>query len=424
MKRVAVLLVCLTLFFTGCDKVTELDEKSFVTAIGFDKGENYNLRFTFIFTNPSRSSDSSNPEEKDETIVIEAPSLYSAIEQINNFKSKKIELTHTQIVVFSEALAREGLEEYIYMLIRSSHFRPNTYVCIADESSMEYLENVNPSGVYHLEKFFQLLFNKMSADTKGDMYLYDSYFRLRSESRAGVLPYCAINKTTITENESESSEEASEQSTDEKHISGKFSENTDDFAINTLAGNTVSISENTSQIQGVAVLKDGFMVAKLGSLETLCLQMITKSMPKTYFTLSNPKDPDKMITCYITQTKPVKINVNCSDEPKIDVEINLEGDFAHVGYDDYYVEHPHEFEEYFEAKLKEAAEKFLLKTTKDLNCDICSFQDSAKSKFLTVEAWKEYNWREKFPLAEYSIKVNLTMRTYGELSQTKGEIYD
>ena len=122
MKKTIIFLLCFLLVFSsGCTRVTELDEKSFVTAIGFDKGENYNLRFTFVFTNPSKSSDSSNPKEKDETIVIEAPSLYSAIEQINNFKSKSIELTHTQTVVFSEELAKEGLSEYIYMLVRSSH---------------------------------------------------------------------------------------------------------------------------------------------------------------------------------------------------------------------------------------------------------------------------------------------------------------
>ncbi len=427
MKKIIAFISCFLLVFaSGCTRVTELDEKSFVTAIGFDKGENYNLRFTFVFTNPSKSSQSSNPKEKDETIVIEAPSLYSAIEQINNFKSKTIELTHTQTVVFSEELAKEGLGEYIYMLVRSSHFRPNTYVCIADESSMKYLENVNPSGVYHLEKFFQLLFNKMTSGTKGDMYLYDSYFRLKNESGAGVLPYCAINKTVLkTEEKTEEGSEApSEDVSDKQIIEGKFAENTDDFAINTLAGNTVSLSDNTSQIQGVAVLKDGYMITKLGNLETICLQMITNSMPNYYFTLSNPSDPQKMLTCYITQSNPVKVDVKCESTPKINIEINLEGDFSEVGYNDKYIRNPSEFEQYFEAKIEEALEKFLNKIIKELDCDICAFSDAAKSNFLTVNEWEKYNWREKFKDSDYNVKVNLTMRTYGELSQRGENNYD
>lgn len=430
MKKVAAFIVCLVCAIQcGCTRVTELDEKSFVTAIGFDKGKNYNLRFTFIFTTPTKSSDSSNPEEKDETIIIEAPSLYSAIEQINNFKSKTIELTHTQTIVFSEELARDGLEEYIYMLVRSSHFRPNTYICVADNSSMEFLENVNPSGVYHLEKFFQLLFNKMTSGTKGDMYLYDSYFRLNSESRAGVLPYCAINKTllqTINSEEKSSSdeEETSENNEDGEIIDGAFSSDTDDFAINTLAGNSVSISENTSQIQGVAVMKDGFMIAKLGRLETLCLQVVTNSMPEGYFTLSNPYESEKMISCYITQPHNVKIDVDCEENPKISIDIRLEGDFTGVGESDSVIRNPKEFEAYFEQKLTEAIEKFLTKTTRELDSDICSFETFAKSKFSNTAEWEEYNWNEKFKNSTYDVNVELTMRTYGELSQETEIIYD
>lgn len=425
-KSIAILLCFLLIFSSGCTRVTELDEKSFVTAIGFDKGENYNLRFTFVFTNPSKSSNSSNPKDKDETIVIEAPSLYSAIEQINNFKSKTIELTHTQTVIFSEELAKEGLGEYVYMLVRSSHFRPNTYVCIAEGSSMEYLENVNPAGVYHLEKFFQLFFDKITSGTKGDMYLYDSYFRLKSESGAGVLPYCAINKTVPKTNKTDNKgEEApSEETSDIQTVEGKYAENTDDFAINTIAGNSISISDNTSQIQGVAVLKDGYMIGKLGKLDTICLQMITNSMPKGYFTLSNPDDPQKMITCYVTQNEPVKINAECKDKPTVDIEINLEGDFSEVGYNDEYIKYPQKFEVYFETKMKEAIESFLYKITKDFNCDICAFSDSAKSNFLTIDEWENYNWREKFKDCEYNVNVNLTMRTYGELSQRGDRKYD
>ncbi|MGM9552411.1 MAG: hypothetical protein ACI3XA_09180, partial [Clostridia bacterium] len=172
MKTLIVIL--LSLFcFTGCGRITEVDEKSFVTAIGFDKGEKYDLRFTFVFTSPSRDSAKTSGSEEDETIVIEAPSIYSAIEQINNFKSKTIELTHTQTLIFSEELAKEGLSDYIYMLVRSNHFRPNTYICIAENSAMEFLEKINPVQTYHLEKYFQIIFNKMTLGTKGDLYLYD-----------------------------------------------------------------------------------------------------------------------------------------------------------------------------------------------------------------------------------------------------------
>ncbi|MBQ7976756.1 MAG: hypothetical protein IJ300_13815 [Clostridia bacterium] len=69
-------------------------------------------------------------------------------------------------------------------------------------------------------------------------------------------------------------------------------------------------------------------------------------------------------------------------------------------------------------------ERFLYKITKDFDSDICSFSDAAKSNFLTVGEWENYNWREKFKDCEYSVNVNLTMRTYGELSQKGENKYD
>lgn len=425
MKKTIVMLAAIfILMFSGCAHVTEVDGKAFVTAIGFDKGENYNLRFTFVFTSPSKSGSDAQGREKDEVIVIEAPSLYSAIEQINNFESKHIELTHTQTIVFSEELAREGLEEYIYMLVRSSHFRPNTYICIADKSSMEFLEKINPIQTYHLEKYFQLIFSKMSSGRNGDLHLYDSYFGLLSSGGVSVLPYCSINELTLKDNAHEETptgsniEKSGEEPTEQETLGGHFAENTDDFAINTLAGTSVSQSENTAEIQGVGVLKNGVLVGVLGRLEAAILQMLTNSYPSSYVTLSNPEYPDKMITCYVSQKNQAEIKVSCNqDNPKISIEIDFEGDFSEVGKHGEYVKEPVLFEEYFELKTKEEVEKFLYKITNEMNCDVCRFSEAAKGCFFSADEWENYNWSEKFSECEYVVTVNLTVRTYGELSQ-------
>ncbi len=423
MKKCVSLVLIFVIILSGCTRITELDEKSFVTAIGLDKGENYKLRFTFIFTTPAKGGTSSDPKEKDETIVIEAPSLYSAIEQINNFKSKTIVLTHTQTIIFSEELAREGLSEYIYMMVRSSHFRPNTYICIADKSSMEFLENVNPSQTYHLEKYFQLIFDKMTSGKKGDIYMYDSYFRLLSEGKASVLPYCSLSHVKLKDSvEEEASEKESDtESESESEINGEFAENTDDFSINTVAGYILSESDNKAEIQGIAVLKEGRVISILGRRDAMMLQLVTNSFPNSYITLSNPKFPDKMITAYIRQSKNTTIKVKCEEVPKIQLEIDLEGDFTEVGQDSGYIKNPDAFEDYFREKTTESLQAFLTKITNDLESDVCGFSDVAKAQFLTVQDWENYNWEEKFKDAQYNIKINIVMRTYGELSQYAGD---
>ena len=418
MRKNFAALILILIILTGCTRITEIDSKSFVTAIGLDKGENYNLRFTFVFTTPSKETGTS-AKKKDETIIIEAPSLYSAIEQINNFKSQSIVLTHTQTLIFSEELAKEGLKDHIYMLVRSNHFRPNTYVCITDKSSMEFLEKINPVQTYHLEKYFQLLFNKMTSGKKGDLYLYDSYFRMLGAGGATVLPYCAINEVSLKDSDKDKSktdEAPTEEESEGETLPSEFASNTDDFAINITAGHTISKSDNVSEIQGMAVIKDGKLVSVMGRSEAMGLQMITNSMPASYITLSNPYRPEKMITCYIATAKNTKVKVECDTFPKILIDVRLEGDFIEVGEEDIFIENPHLFEKYFENKAKEMITAFLQKTI-ELDCDICAFSETAKSCFATTDAWESYNWKEKYSTSEIDVSVNLTMRTYGELSQ-------
>lgn len=422
MKIKLCFMLIIIILMTGCTRITEVDSKSFVTAIGFDKGENYNLRFTFIFTAPSKKV-SEEGKKNDETVVIEAPSLYSAIEQINNFKSQTIVLTHTQTLIFSEELAKEGIEDFIYMLVRSNHFRPNTYVCITDKTSMEFLEKINPVQTYHLEKYFQLLFNKMTSGTKGDLYLYDSYFRLLGAGGATVLPYCAINNVKLKEasagpetHTEGTTESPGEKPAEEATVPGEFAPNTDDYAINIAAGHTISKSENTAEIQGVAVIKNGKLVSILGKNEAIALQMITNTLPPSYITLSNPYQPEEMVTCLIATEKPSRIKIDCGSTPKISVTVYLEGDFTETGKNDICISHPGLFESYFEEKTEEVLRKFADKII-SLDCDICAFSEKAKGAFLTADEWEAYSWSEKFSQAHIDITVNLTVRTYGELSQ-------
>ncbi len=81
MKKLLIFFLVLSL--SGCKYAGEPDERSYVTAVGFDKGEKYDLRLTFVFAAPQKSDSKSSDKEEDETVVIEAPSLYSAIQEIN-----------------------------------------------------------------------------------------------------------------------------------------------------------------------------------------------------------------------------------------------------------------------------------------------------------------------------------------------------
>ena len=427
MKNALILVIMVMIVLCGCEYSAEPDERAFVTAIGFDKGTEYPLRMTFIFTSPSmKNADPESGGKHDETVVIEAPSIYSAIEEMKSFMSKRVDLAHTQTVIFSEELAKDGIEEHIYELVRSNNFRPNTYVCIADKSSMEFLEKVEPIQVNHLEKYFQLVFKNLSVSTYGDMYLYDTYFELIGDSRTSVLPYCAINDKQISVLKEES-EEPSESGSNEKEESSEvptepetsvFPKSTDDFLTNTIAGKTITKSTNPAEILGVAIIRDGKYISVLGKIETFLSQMATNSMPGTYLTVSAPDDPDSLMTVYLTCADKTKKSVDVKGDPKIYIKVELEGDFIALGKNSHYIREPKVFEEYLEEKIKNELTKLLVKSAKELNCDICSFFETAKKEFKSIEEWEAYDWINRYPDAQFDVDIDITMRSYGELSQT------
>lgn len=428
MKRFVLLLTAVILTVSGCRYSSEPDEKSFVTAIGIDKGEKYELRFTFIFASPQKDDSKGKESEENETVVIEAPSIYSAIEQMSSFKSKAVELTHVQTVIFSEELAKEGLKDYIYALVRSDDFRPNIYVCVADKSSMEFLEKIKPGQTPHLEKYFQLIFKKMNLGSYGEMYLYDLYFDLLSAGKASILPYCAVNSLQIeeaAEEPSEGKEEPSENGSEgaggsneePSENGGRFASYTDDFAINSTAGGTVQKNENPAEIQGAAVIKDGMYAALLGRNENMIVQMLNSKFPDSYISAADPYNENNTVTVYISQKDKTRVTVNTGDVPEISIRADLEGDFVSLGENDAFIKNPSLFEAYFEEKIKEEVLKLLEKSARELDCDVCSFFRQAKRCFANVRDWEEYDWAGKYKNAEFNVEINVTMRSYGELSR-------
>ena len=126
-----ILFICL-FTLSGCYDARGVEEWTYAIAIGLDKGENNNLKLNIQFATPNSSSNSSSGSSGDEsgssgegksqssdtkTISVDCSSIDSGINLINNYTSKKINLSHCKVIVISEELAKEGIAEYIYTLI-------------------------------------------------------------------------------------------------------------------------------------------------------------------------------------------------------------------------------------------------------------------------------------------------------------------
>lgn len=173
MKKIAVFLI-FTLFvpliFTGCYDSKEIDETGYVIALGINNG-----LYTFQLASPlkmleggdnNEESSAEPPKDKDiyvikgenSTVVnlsVKSENIYEALAILNNRLSKKVDLSHLKIVVFSKYVAQNGISEYIEFLQNQREIRPNTNLAVA-ENPQTFLVKLKPELEMSTAKYYEL----------------------------------------------------------------------------------------------------------------------------------------------------------------------------------------------------------------------------------------------------------------------------
>ncbi|MBH8602879.1 Ger(x)C family spore germination protein [Thermoactinomyces sp. CICC 10522] len=136
------LIMCLTFPISGCWNYFELNELSFVTAVGYDQGRHYPYRLTFQVMNPNNivQQPIGGGGKGGSPITVytgEGNNIIEAIQNASNKISRHMNFSHTQIIVIGEALARKGIASIFDAKERSMEGRINVPVLIARGTTAE-----------------------------------------------------------------------------------------------------------------------------------------------------------------------------------------------------------------------------------------------------------------------------------------------
>lgn len=119
---------------------------AYVTALGIDIDDNSMLSVTFQISIPSSGSDSgSSQSSKTQNTTVQCSTIDSGISLVNSYISKQINLSHCKVVVFSEKIAAQGLNDYIDTLANNIEIRPNCNVIISRCDAKTFIEKSTPS---------------------------------------------------------------------------------------------------------------------------------------------------------------------------------------------------------------------------------------------------------------------------------------
>ncbi|MBD0382926.1 Ger(x)C family spore germination protein [Paenibacillus sedimenti] len=137
------LLLCLSLLLAGCWNSRELSDMGIVVGMGIDKmPETNQYRVSFQIVNPGAISMGSRSGGGRGAMPVTVYSdtghtVFSALRKTSQKVSRQLFFAHIQLIVISESLAKEGIQDLFDVIERSHEFRLNSPIIISRETDAE-----------------------------------------------------------------------------------------------------------------------------------------------------------------------------------------------------------------------------------------------------------------------------------------------
>lgn len=421
-----ILVVCLIFLYgySGSYSSTNIDNISYITALGVDLSDDkQNLKVTFEFMDAAPFSGNNSGEVSPPALdTITAKTISNAINILNAYVGKEVNMSHCKVVIFSENVAKKGLTSEITELMNNIQVRPSTNIIISRSDSSDYITNTTSSLEKVLTKYYEIFPNSSKyTGYTSDITLGDFYANLINKDSGNVAILGGVNPESESRGQGSGSESQSSvqssgsgsnsnnasSSGNSKKNNNKKSQNVS--VSNIIAGNAPIIGERATENIGLAVFNNTSYIGHLSALETLCHCLISNEVNSFVFTIDNTNFYKKYINLNLFQSQNADISVDVSDDiPIININISLNGRV--LGFEDNSLP-----PDYIDVdKLSSATSKYLTKVMEDylnktksnFGCDIDFFYKYAKSNFLTTHDWDSFNWKEKYKKAKFNVNFD------------------
>ncbi|WP_026574167.1 Ger(x)C family spore germination protein [Bacillus sp. UNC438CL73TsuS30] len=148
MEKLKWLILLLPFVLTGCWSQLELNERAFVAGIYVDKAANGDMEISLSFTLPNRlvPGDLGGAGSSGKPYTIQSAtgkSITEAYKKIQATLTRNISWGHTRIIIISEEMAREGIEDILEFVIREPSLNINQTILIAPGKAKE-IEELTP----------------------------------------------------------------------------------------------------------------------------------------------------------------------------------------------------------------------------------------------------------------------------------------
>lgn len=387
-KKIFIITIILVFLvaFNSSYSALNLDNLAFVIALGIDISDTKQIKVTFQFVKPPSSSEGTNQESQIIVDSIDANSIANAINIMNTYFAKKLDLSHCRIIVFSEEIAQYGISNYIYTLMNDVQVRPSANIIVSKCNAEYYIKSCDPSLENSISKYYDLFPDSskytgyLTNATIGDFFnsLICNYCE----------PYTILGGVSSSNNSSQTSK-----------VSDPYIK----------SGNSpISGTKGVENI-GMAVFNHDKLVGELNAIETVCFNILKNNINSFIISIPDPNNENTNLDIFITPKSKSKINaqiVNGSPYIKIDYYFNAK--VYSITENSSYLDKSSLLEisnscnKYLESVIK----NYLYKTSQEFKSDITGLGKYVISNFATNEDFYSYNWQNNYTNSVFNININ------------------
>lgn len=406
---VIIIVLFITIPFAGSYSVQSIDDLAYLVALGIDMGKNNNYTITFQFTKPTASGESAGSQTAPTiTNSIDASSLDSAINLMNTYVSKEINLSHCKVIVISEEIASDGIASLLYSLMNKTQIRPNCNIIVSKSTAKDFIKNVQPSLENLIAKFYEISptsgeYTGYTGDIKlGDFFNHYSCITCQPVAMLGFIDY---KDATSPNNFS---------SEDNNNNSGDGSSSGGSNGGGSGSGEQSSQTTGSSEVMGLAVFKEDKLVGELSPEETLYHLLIQNKLESCHISIPRSEAQETPIDLYVYNRKKPKMELELvNGTPFIHLDMNLEAKVLSADATSSNISEAalKEYEVSANQYIKKKIEHYLYRTSTELQSDIDGFGRHTLSKFSTLKEFKDYNWLENYKNTFFDVKVTTNVQS-------------
>lgn len=363
MKKTIILILLITLLtfcLSGCYDADSLETFYYVTALAIDKSDTSKIKLSVQIALSETSSDSSSQSTTENIYSVDCDSINSGISVLDNFLSKKLDLTHCSAIVFSEEFAKEGISLEINTLANNDEIRPNCNILISNKTALDVLEKVSNSGEKFSSRYYEFIINSSE---------YTGYSTI---SNLGDFFYNLNNSITQA------------------------------------TANYITVTDNLIQSNGIAVFKNDIFVGNLQAPEALAHLIILNKFDSAIVSIPDPFEQNKLMDISISLDK-TNIDVSIiNNTPYIKIKTSILGKVKSATNDFDYssLESISIIENSLNKYLSSILNTYVYKISREFNSDICYLGENLIMKYPTLEEFEKVHWDEVFKDSVFDITVD------------------